>query len=239
MGGAIVGNAAGAYQYFTLRYPGGDTDLAITMNATPVYTGSGQAVGFNVYRPLPNGTSTLAATGAVTAQDAHSVTISATVTGRSAAAYQLQVYNYWPGVSVSYGITATGMAGPAPAMSGNGDAARAVVLTSAQPGATQTLVGNRGGAFNYFLVTYPGSDSEFALAITYQATGGASTEALGFKVYDGSNLVTTVNPSDDGNGVMSGEWLYQNADAKTFGIQVFNYAQDASTTYVLYQIGAR
>jgi hypothetical protein len=125
------------------------------MNASPVYTGSGPAVGLNLYRQVPNGTSTLAATGAVTAQDTHSATISATISGRSAAVYQLQVYNYWPGVSVSYGITTTGLAGPAPAASGNGDAGHAIVLTSAQPGATGTLDGNRGGAFHYYLVAHP------------------------------------------------------------------------------------
>jgi hypothetical protein len=167
LGGTIVGSPAGAYHYYTLRYPGGNTSLAVTMNATPVYTGPGQAVGFHLYRQVPNGTTTLAATGTVTARDTHSATISATVSGRSAATYRLQVYNYWPDVSVSYGITTTGLAGPAPVASGNGDAGHAIVLTSAQPGATGTLDRNRGGAVHYYLVVYPGNNASFALSITY------------------------------------------------------------------------
>jgi hypothetical protein len=239
IGGSIVGASAGAYEYYTLRYPGGDAPLAISMNASPVYTGSGQAVGFNVYRPLPNGTVSLVATGTVTAQDTNSATISATVNQRSATDYQLQVYNYWPGASVSYGVTATGLAGAVSAASGNEDSGHAVVLNSARPGATQTLRGNRGGAYDFFLVTYPGNNSAFALSITYQATGGATPDALGFKVYDGASLVATASASDDGAGVVSGTWSYQDPNAKTFGIQVFNYAQDANAAYLLYQVGAQ
>jgi hypothetical protein len=239
LGGAIVGSAAGAFQYYTLLYPGGNTSLAVTMNATPVDTGSSQAIGFNLYRQIPNQPTILAATSAVTAQDQHSVTTSATVTGPSAAVYELQVYNYWPGVSISYGITATGLAGPAPLAAGNGDAAHAIVLTSAQPGARGNLSGNRGGAYQDYLVTYPGNNSAFAMSITYQATDGASPEALGFKVYDGANLVTTILPSDDGTGTLSGVWNYQNQSAKTFGIQIFNYAANMTASYLLYQIGAQ
>jgi hypothetical protein len=239
MGGAIVGDPAGAFNYYTLHYPGGDTPLSITMNAHPVYSGPGQALGFNVYRQIPSGSS-LVATGVVTVQDANSATFSATVSGRSAGTYQLQVLNYWAGRPVSYAITATGLAGPAPAASGNTDSGHAIVLNSAQPGATGSLAGNHGGAFNYYLVAYPGNNSQFNLSITYPSTGGASNSALGFKVYQGGNELATVNPSDDGTGVISGEWGYQNADATTFGIQVFNYdPANAVAAYTLYQVGAQ
>jgi hypothetical protein len=239
LGGAIVGSSAGSFHYYTLLYPGGNSSLAVTMNATPVYSGSGQAIGFNLYRQVPNQPTILTARSTVTAQDVHSVTTSATITGPSAAVYELQVYNYWPEVSISYGITATGLAGPAPLATGNGDDAHAIVLTSAQPGATGVLDGNRGGAYQFYLVTYPGNNSTFAVSITYQATGGASPEALGFKVYDGANLATTVVLSDDGTGTPSGVWTYQSQNAKTFGIQVFNYAANTTASYVLYQIGAQ
>jgi|GEM_PF-1294104 len=239
LGGAIVGDSAGKYQYFTLRYPGGDSSMAITMNATPVYSGSGQAVGFNLYREIPNGPAAFVGSGVVTAQDSYSQTISATINGRSSGFYQLQVYNYWPGQTVSYGITVTGLAGPAPAATGNLDDGHAIVLNSARPGATSSIAGNRGGAFNYYLVTYPGANSAFAVSLTYQSTGSATNGLLGFKVYDGANLVTTITATDDGSGTVSGEWQYQNANPKTFGIQVFNYAQNTNASYVIYQIGSQ
>ena len=239
LGGAIVGSSAGSYHYYTLRYPGGDSAMAVTMNATPVYNGSGQAVGFNLFREIPGRPAVFVGSGAVSAQDSYSQTISATITGRSSGNYQLQVYNYWQGQSVSYGITVTGLAGAAPAATGNLDDAHAVVLNSARPGATATLGGNRGGAFNYYLVNYPGSNSTFAVSVTYQSTGGASPDSLGFKVYDGANLVTTITASDDGSGAISGVWNYQNANAKTFGVQVFNYAQNTNASYVIYQVGSQ
>ncbi len=67
----------------------------------------------------------------------------------------------------------------------------------------------------------------------------ASAQAVGFNVYDGSNLVATANPSDDGFGVSSGEWQYKDANPKTFGVQVFNYVQDTPISYTLCQIGAQ
>ena len=60
--GTIVGSSAGSFEYYTLRYPGGNTPLSVTMNASPVYAGSGQAIGFNLYRQVPKGTTSRAAT---------------------------------------------------------------------------------------------------------------------------------------------------------------------------------
>lgn len=239
LGGTIVGNSGGAFQYYTLPYPGGNSSLSVMMNAAPVYTGSGEALGFNLYRALPNGTTTLVATGSLTAEDKYSATWSATVQATASGNYQLQVFNYWAGVPVSYGITASGLAGQVIQASGNTDPGHAVVLNSAQAGATGTIVGNSGGAFNYYLVRYPGNWSTLSLSITYFGSGGASMQALGFKVYDGANLVATIVPTDDGSGLVSGGFTYSEPDAKTFGIQVYNYAPGTTATYTLYQVGAQ
>jgi hypothetical protein len=239
IGGTITGNAAGAFQFYTLNYPGGQAPMVISMNVTPTYTGQGQAYGFNVYRPNSNGAaSTLIARGSVTASDTNSTTISATVTARSAGPYQLQVFNYWPGISVTYGVTTTGGAGPSPMVSGNTDAGHAVVLNSATPGATATLAGNHAGAYNYYLVNYPGSNSILYVSVTYASTGGASDPQLGFNVYNGSTFVTVSHPGDDSTGVHSAVWQYQNANAATFGIQVFNYGDGANASYVINQVGS-
>lgn len=240
LGGTLVGKSNGAFQYYTLHYPGGNSPLTVTMNVTPVYTGQQLAYGFNLYRADPaNGNTVLAATAVPVAQDTNSITLSATVTNPSASSYELQVVNYWPGVSITYGINATGLAGPTTPASGNLDAAHAIVLNSARQGATETLVGDRGGAFNYFLVNYPGNQSQLAISVTYRNLNGATTDQLGFKVYNGSTLVATVNPMDDGNGLFSASWPYQDPDAATFGIQVFNYAQGVSMPYTIYEVGSQ
>jgi hypothetical protein len=240
IGGTIVGNPAGDFQFYNLRYPGGNTNLTITMNASPTYHGQGQAYGFNLYRSNPNGAApTLAVQGVVQAQDTNSETISATLNAPSGGVYQLQVFNYWPGVSVNFAINSTGLAGSVRAVSGNGDAGHAVVLNSAQPGASETLTGSGAGAFNYYLVSYPGNLSNLALSLTFSDTGGAPDKALGITIYNGSQFVGTVTAVDDGTGVQVANWNYSNASAATFGVQVFNYAPGATASYTLYQVGAQ
>ena len=88
-------------------------------------------------------------------------------------------------------------------------------------------------------MSYPGNNSSFALSITYSQLGGATDQALGFNVYNGSSLVATINTIDDGTGVHSGVWNYQNASAATFGVQVFNYAGGTTASYTLQQVGAQ
>ena len=237
IGGSIVGTLAGSFQYYNLSYPGGKAPLTITMNVTPAYNSAGDGYGFNVYRPTANGP-VLVTRGTRSAQDAHSMAYSATVSNQSAEPLQLQIVNYWPGVTINYGVTTTGAAGPAPQTSGNLDSGHAAILNSAQPGATETLDGNHGGAFNYFLVSYPGSNSALAVSITYSDIGGAPDSTLGFKVYDGSTLIATIHPNDDGTGIHSGWWTYTDPNVHTFGIQVFNYNGGTTASYVINQVGA-
>jgi hypothetical protein len=238
LGGSITGSSAGAFNYYTLHYPGGNSPMAISMNYHPPYSGTGNGVGFTLYRNVPTGP-IFVATSSVSSQDVNGATTSATITGASAADYQLQVFNYWPGVTISYGITTTGLAGPAPAATGNTDAAHAIVLTSARPGATATLGGNRGGSYNYYLVSYPGNMSTLDVSVTYRGTVTSALSNWGFQVYQGSTLQATVTAANDGNGVFSATWSYQNQNPTTFGIQVFNFDPTTTANYVIYQVGAQ
>ncbi len=240
LGGTITGNSQGNFQYYTLNYPGGHTPLTITMNASPSYNANGEAYGFNVYEPGTNGNGpTLVASGVQSAKDPNSETLTATISARSAVTYQLQVFNYWAGVAVSFGVTTTGLAGTTVAASGNTDGSHAFVLNSATPGATETIVGDHGGSFNYFVIAYPGNNSQLSVSMTEHSNGSAPSSNVGFNVYKGSTLVATINPTDDGTGVISGDWNFSDPSAATFGIQVFNYAQGASMSYTLYQVGSQ
>src|SRR5205823_5840401 len=57
IGGSIAGSSAGAFHFYDLSYPGGNTPLTISMNVTPPYNAAGDGYGFNVYQPNANGTS--------------------------------------------------------------------------------------------------------------------------------------------------------------------------------------
>jgi hypothetical protein len=239
LAGTIVGTSAGAFHYYTLHYPGGNTPMTVTMNASPSYTGSSQAYGINLYRVGANAPSGPVGSGVVTSADTNSETITCTIAARSAGTYQLQVFNYWPNVGVTYAINVTGLAGTVLQASGNTDSGHAILLNSAQPGAMESLAGSGAGAFNYFLVNYPGNNSTLNLGITFSDLGGAPDSALGFNVYNGSTLQGTAHVQDDGTGVHSGVFTYSNADATTFGIQVFNYASGTTASYTLQQIGSQ
>jgi hypothetical protein len=241
IGGSLHGTLAGTFNYFTLQYPGGNASMTITMNASPIYTAPGNLpYGFQVYQTLPNGQTSLVASSVVTAQSisSNSMTLSATVVQPAAATYQLQVFNYWQNVSVNYGIQVTGAAPPAPVVSGNTDASRAIVLNSARPGATATLAGANSGSFNYYLVNYP-ANSSFNLSVTFTNPGGAQTAALGFKVYEGANLVATVPSYNNGTGIYPAVWTYVDPSPHTFGIQVYNYQSNTAATYTIYESGSR
>jgi hypothetical protein len=239
IGGSIPGTSAGSFQYYNLNYPGGNAPLTISMNVTPSYNAAGEGYGFNVYLPNANGSSpTLVASSTQSSKDANSETLSATITNISATTYQLQVFNYWAGVTINFGITATGLAATPLSAQGNLDAAHAIVLNSATPGATETLAGQSSGTFNYYLVQYP-ANSTFALSITAPASSAAAPGTIGFNVYDGATLKATVRAANDGNGNQSGSWNFTDTVDHTYGIQVFNYAPGVSVTYKLYEVGAR
>lgn len=226
--------------YYTIHYPGAMAPLTLTMNATPPYTGQGVGYGYNVICPNPTGGAPITVTTAVpVSSDTNSQTLSSTWTQQSAATCTLQISNYWLGQAVAFGLSITGMAGPAPAASGNTTGDHAIVLNSARPGATQTLTNSGPDTFNYYVINYPGNQSQLYVSITYSSTGGAPDNALGFQVWNGSQLQATIHPNDDGTGVNSGYWQYSNPNPATFLIQVENYAKGTTGSYTIYQVGSQ
>ena len=226
--------------YYTIHYPGGMAPLTVTMNAAPPYSGQGLAYGYLVTCPNATGGPPLTALSAYPVSgDINSQTLSSTWTQQSAATCSLQISNYWIGHMVSFGVSITGMAGPAPPAAGNMTANHPTVLNSARPGATETITNSGPDVFNYYLINYPGNQSQLYVSITYSSTGGAPDNALGFQVYNGSTLETTVHPYDDGHGVHSGFWQYADPDPATFLIQVQNYAKNTTSSYIIYQVGSQ
>lgn len=117
--GTLIGRWGGAFQYYTLSSPGGGVPLAVTLNGSPLYNGQGYAYGFNLYRDDPDGQVVLAATSAPISQDSSSITFGASASQTAPAIYQLQIYNYWPGVPLSFHVNVTGLGGPLPTGGGS------------------------------------------------------------------------------------------------------------------------
>ena len=117
--GTLVGKWGGAFQYYTLSNPGDGTPLAVTLNGSPIYNGQGYAYGFNLYRDDPDGQVVLAASSAPISQDSSTITFAASASQSAPAIYQLQIYNYWPGVPLSFHVNVTGLGGPLPSGTGS------------------------------------------------------------------------------------------------------------------------
>ena len=226
--------------FYTIHYPGGMAPLTTTMYGSPSYPGQGLAYGYTVTCPnSTGGQPNTVTTGSPISGDSNSQTFSSTWVEQSAAVCTLQIANYWVGQAVTFEVRISGMAGPAPAASGNLTGDHAIALNSARPGATEGLTNSGPDAFNYYVVNYPGNLSQLSVAITYASTGGAPDNALGFQVWNGSQLEATIHPIDDGYGVHSGYWQYSDANPATFLIQVQNYAKGTTGSYVIYQVGSQ
>lgn len=228
--GQLVGQATGAFHYFTLAYPGGGQALTITLTY-PVAAGvpSG-AVGFNLYRGAR-----LIAQGVETSRSASDVTVSATVRSPAASVFTLQVGNYAAGRTVPYWLAVSGLAARPAAVRGGATPAEAVTLVPTG-GAAASLVGSRAGAFHFYRVAYGGGNAPLTIVLTLERTGGAPANALGFDLYADGTLVGQAPAADDGTGLLVATWTYVAGGAATLTIQVVNYWEGARADYTIYAI---
>src|SRR5579883_1502831 len=111
-GPSSVGNPTS--YYYIVHYPGGNAPLTITMNVTPPASGQNLPYGYTITCPNPTGGQPLTAlTAFPVAGDINSTTLSSTWTQQSAATCTLNISNYWVGQDIHFGMSITGMAGPA------------------------------------------------------------------------------------------------------------------------------
>ena len=86
------------------------------------------------------------------------------------------------------------------------------------------LIGNRGGAFGYYSINYPGDGSVVTIEVRYQPADPGTKRGFGFNVYGphGFVLGEAVGTNDrDGYGVL---WFqYSDHNPATWLVQVYNY----------------
>jgi hypothetical protein len=225
-GGLLPGDSAGSFHYYELDYPGGRTKMTLTLGYTPIASDSEQLVGFRLYRPntaVPEGTE-LIGTSAQTGRDGSSATEGFTLEADDGERYLLQIFNYMPGTQINYTLIVTGLTGPIHDAGDVSDPSRAFVLNASQIAAHSTLAGDPGGKFHYYLLQYPGGDREIRVTVTFEAAGLAESE-VGFNVWKDAERVGVAQGILGAKGKRTATLTVKQADARTFGVQVFNYSQ--------------
>ncbi len=97
--GTLVGNAAGAFERYTLSYDGDESTVTVSLSLWPLDPSYANAIGFTVYSP----DGTVVARGVNT--ETHGV-LEADFASDVAGDYTIAIYNYAADIAVSYLLTA-------------------------------------------------------------------------------------------------------------------------------------
>jgi len=84
-----------------------------------------------------------------------------------------------------------------------------------------TLVGGEAGSYDYYQVVYSGDDVDMTITATFGLQDASYADYYGFNVYGSYDYTGKGYPEADGAGY---EFWYRGEDARTFTIEVFNFA---------------
>jgi len=227
-GGTLEGSSGGSFAYFNLEYPGGQSPLSITLGYSPLPFNSVEAVGFHLYGD--NGA--LLGTSAESGRGETSATEVFTHQNDFARRYLLQVFNYLASTRITYTLVITGLTGAIQEIAGRGDPGSALPLTASQSAVRSTLLGDRAGRFSFFTLPYPGGNRVVRVTVTFDPAGLSDGE-VGFNLFKDASLVGTSAGAIRENGVRVAGLTINEADARNFGVQVYNYSASRSARYLI------
>jgi hypothetical protein len=231
IGGDLIGNAAGAFAYYSIAYPGDDNVATIELRFTPADPVTLLGVGFNVY----------AANGffigqALPAEDTTGQGLMTLQYGDSTQAeWLIQVYNYLPGHSVAYEVTAYGYA-DAPEASPTPEPvpAEPEAVATLDTTMTGTLVGNAAGSYALYNLEYPGGKKELEVELWYIPADPVTASAVGLNVYgENGKLVARGNPRANTGGAGRLSASYSRVEPESLTLQVYNYLPGTPVEYSL------
>ena len=228
-GGLLGANPTGSFAYYDLDYPGGRAKMAITVGYSPLAQGSEQAFGFHLYAR----DGTLIGTSAESGRNESSATEVFTLEADDADRYLLQVFNYHQSAAITYTLIVTGLTGPVLEVGEISSPASAVLLSPSVINARGTLPGDRTGRFHYFLLAYPGADREVRVTVTFDAAPIGDQE-VGFNLFKEADRAGIANGNLAGpRGKRVAQLTIKETDARTFGIQLYNYSPGQSVRYLI------
>ena len=234
--GSLVGSAAGSYAYYTVDYPGDGSVGTVGLTISPTDAWIANAVGVTIYQ-AGNQITTSNVLGDVPGHKA--LTFSSTTRGPML----VLVYDYWPGTTVSYRLTLSGVSPfttptlptstPTPAFALPTRVAStpsgAVTLTTSASG---TLQGNPAGQFAYYTLDYPGDGSPQRVNLEYSPGGVNVGNAIVLSVYQNGQTLASL---DGSHAVAPGRLVvsYSSTMAGPVLIQIANYNPSPTISYTI------
>lgn len=235
LSGALTGESNGAFQYFSIEYPGGWSTLTVRMSYNPPSPLQNDLVGFLLWR-VSDGN--LVARSTENSRDHTGAKVSASYRADAGDSLLLQVFNYQPDLSISFNLSTEGAAGALPVATANTTPAHAYMLSRDVPAMRGTVPAGEDATFHFYLLNYPGGDKEVTVGITADEDFRFTDQAIGFNLFTGAELAAqaTSHRSDRGNKRIAYHTVQEDA-ATTYGIQVFNYTKGLPLHYAIYVIG--
>jgi len=231
--GVLVGDPAGAYSYYEVAYPGGNTEVAIQLRFSPNDPVLAKAVGFNVYGPDSEESGEPKEKGAY---------LECIYAADGAATLLVQVYNYVAS-PVTYEIVAKGIPAPvaeeaAPSVP---EAPEAVTPTTAEEAEVPVeeaevpmageIVGSNAGAFAVHPIAGAGDGRDVTVTMTFSPDDPAVAKAVGFEVYSptGKCVATGTPTRTVGQRVAT----FSAGATGDYTVQVYNYLDGLPLSYSL------
>jgi len=232
VGGTLVGSTGGAFRYYRFDYSGAGAAVKIHLTWNPGWQSTGPAFGFNVYGP--GGDSNGLVGQGVRGDDAGSAsTANLTLAASSPGSYLVQVYSYTDATSQDFTLDFTGLGAATKPVAANVTPEKAVEVRDQSVTMAGSLTGHSSGAYNFFNLDYPGGNWAMSISLSFSPASALSSNAFGFNVYDGDNLVAT-----GGEVSRTGETATKTATITRiapgpFLLQVYNYAEGVTGTYAV------
>ena len=261
--GTLTGNAAGAFDYYNIDYPGDERVLEMKLTFSPDM--GCEVVGFNVYGPDQRRIAKGGPTDEIGVREvSHSED--------EEAPWLVQIFNYLTGFTISYDFVVKGLSQP-PALVGATPAAAAPPTATPQPepatptpapppAATPTpplspamatptptpveapgpispwvwgsLIGNRAGAYAQHGFYYPGDNSKVSIDMTLDPDTPAMREGVGFVVYGPAGEVARGRTT---NAPGEREATFSSGVGGTYVVQVHNYVDGTIVSYTYTMLG--
>ncbi len=222
--GTIVGDWAGAFDYYILKHPGAGRPVTLRMVFTPWHPNNERGIGFNLYAEQGR----LAGQG--TRVEGRPTELAITLTADFPTEYLVQVHNYYQGFRISYTLTPEGLAkaiaevGP-PAKGGT--AQQPSLLVDLAQG---SVPGLRHGSFDFYEFRHPGGKPIW-IKMIYQPNHWIIAHGVGFNVYRRADLVARGQPLGLDQHI---RWVkLEPKEPTTYLIQVYNYIPEIVLTYRL------
>ena len=237
LSGALTGQRDGAFQYFTVEYPGGWPTLTVNMAYSPPSPLQNNMVGFLLWRV---GDGNLVARSTENSRDATSATLSASYQADAADTLLVQAFNYQPDLSIGFNLSIDGAGGTLTEATANTIPAQAYVLSADVPAMRGTVPAGLDATFHFYLLNSPGGNKEVTVGITADEDFRFTDQSIGFNLFKGADLAAQVNShrSDRGNKRIA-YYTIKGDEATTYGIQVFNYTKGLPLHYAIYVTGLK